>query len=140
VHADQLGREQIGFGVGLGGGHVLGAHQHVEPHSGAGQHGMHEAALGPGDQRARQAGLLDRGEQFSRAGADRHAAAADAVGDVGHEPLADQFRRRGPRRLGQQVPHRPVQAAAEQRGLVLLGPAGPEPGHDRRLGRQPQRL
>ena len=81
-HADQLGREQVRLGVGLGGGHVLGAHQHVEPHAGAGQHGVHEAALRRGHQRVRQAGRRDLGEQFARAGPDRHAAAADPLDDV----------------------------------------------------------
>jgi hypothetical protein len=140
MHADPLGRQQVRLGVGLSGGHVLGAYLRVEPHSGAGQHGLHEAALGGGDQHARQAGASDRGEQFARAGPDRHALAADAVGDVGHEPLADQFRRCGPGRLREQVPHGPVQAAAQQRGLIFLGPARPEPLHDHPLGLEPQRL
>ena len=88
----------------------------------------------------RQASTLDRGQQFARTGPDRHAVAADALGDVGHEPFTDQFRRHTPGGLRQQVTHRAFQAAAEQCGLVFLGPVGPEPGHDRRLGLQPERL
>ena len=85
----------------------------------------------------RQASLSDRGEQLTRARPDRHALAADAVGDIGHEPLADHVRRHRLGRLGEQVTDRPLQAAAEQLDLVCLRPVCSEPGHDRRLGLQP---
>src|SRR6185437_320707 len=46
----------------------------------------------------------------------------------------------GPPRLAQQVAHRAVQAAAEQLNLVGGGPVRAEPGHDGRLGLEPERL
>ena len=140
VGAEQLGREQVRLRVGLGHADVVGAHQRVEPQPGPGQHRVHEPALGPGHQRVRQAGRRDLGQQLARARLDRHAAVADPLGDAGHEPLGDLLGRRGPGRLGQQVAHRAVQAAAEQLHLVRGGPVGAEPGHDGRLGLEPERL
>ncbi len=140
VGAKELGREQVRLRVGLGHADVVRAHQRVEAQAGAGQHRIHEPALGRGHQGAWQAGRLDLGQQLARARLKRHAVVADPLGDAGHQPLGDHLGRRGLGRLGQQVAHRAVQAAAEQLHLVRRGPVGPEPGHDGRLGLEPERL
>jgi hypothetical protein len=88
----------------------------------------------------RQAGRRHLGQQLARARLEGHAALADQGRDAGHEPLGHQLGRCGPRRLAHQVAHRALQAAAEQLRLVGGGPVRPEPGHDGRLGLEPERL
>jgi hypothetical protein len=140
VGSQELGREQVGLRVGLGHADVVRAHQHVEAQPGTGQHRVHEPALGRGHQPVRQASRRHLGQQLGRTRPEGHAALADQVADAGHEPLGHQLGRCGPRRLAHQVAYRALEAAAEQLRLVRGGPVRPEPGHDGRLGLEPERL
>ena len=88
----------------------------------------------------RQAGRRHLGEQLARARLDRDAAAANLLGDAGHQPLADHVRRHRLGRPAEHVTHRAIQAAADQLRLVRLGPLRAEPGHDGRLDLKPQGL
>jgi len=88
----------------------------------------------------RKAGRRHLGQQFPGTRPERHAVVADQLDDAGHEPVRDLPGQDGPSRLAHQVAHRAVQAAAEQLDLVLGGPVRAEPGHDGRLGPEPERL
>jgi hypothetical protein len=138
--AEQSGREEVRLRVGLGHADVVRADQDVEAQPGTGQHRVHEPALGGGHQGVRQPGRRHLGQQLARPRLERHAALADQFRDAGHEPFGHLPGRRGPRRLAQQVAHRTFQAAAEQLRLVRGSPVRPEPGHDGRLGLEPERL
>ena len=139
-HTQPARREQVRLGVGLAAGDVAAAHHDREPQAGPGQHRVNESALRGRHQRVREAGRRHLGHQAGCPGHHGDAALADLVDDPAHDPLRHLGRVGGDGGPRQEVTDRVVQRAAEQFLLIGLGPLAAEPGHDRGLDLEPERL